>query len=412
MNTPVRVFLSLMTALLLCSAWPLVAADEKPFSPEQLDQLVGPIALYPDPLVAQILMASTYPLEIVQAARWVDQNRGLSDEILEKQLETQPWEASVKSLVHVPDVLKRMNDNLDWTQDLGDAVLAQQQDVMAAVQRMRRLAHEAGNLESSKEQVVVVKQETIVIEPATKVVYVPAYNPTVVYGTAWVPASYYYPIYTAPASYWYPPGYATTAAVSFGVGMAVGAAVWGNWGNCNWGRGDIDINVNRNINTGDINIGNRVGGGDRTRVSGGQKWQHKSEHRGGVRYKDGATRQNFSRTGTERGAGRVNRDTARGYSREGSRTADRTAARSSTSDRSGSSSRRTGDSSRRSSSSRSSTSGSGRSSAFSVGNSGFDRSASRRGASSRGYSGGGGSRSFSGGGRSFSGGGRGGGRRR
>ncbi|HEY9199738.1 MAG TPA: DUF3300 domain-containing protein, partial [Gammaproteobacteria bacterium] len=187
---PGRLFGFLLAAGLLLLQG-LAAAEDKVFSTDQLDQLVAPIALHPDSVVAQILMASTYPLEVVQAQRWLDQNKSLQGEELDKQGAAEGWDASVVSMLHFPDVLKMMSDNLDWSQDLGDAVLAQQKDVMDAVQRMRKRAQEAGNLKTTGQQTVVVEQEVIRIEPATEVVYVPAYNPTVVYGT--YPATPYYP---------------------------------------------------------------------------------------------------------------------------------------------------------------------------------------------------------------------------
>lgn len=290
------------------------------FSTDQIEQLVAPIALYPDSLVAQILMAATYPLEIVQAQRWREKNPDLEGKDLEQALASEQWDPSVKAVTNFPDVLKRMSDNLDWTQDLGDAVLAQEKAVMDAVQRMRRMAYDDGNLKTTPEQKVVVEEKIIVVEPATDVVYVPAYNPTVVYGSAWVPTTYYYPIYRHPASYWYPPGYAASNIISFGIGMAVGAAIWRNWnwGHCDWRRGSVTINNNfnfkRNVNTGNINIGNKVGGG---RFS---KWEHNPSHRGGVRYRDKSTQKRFTKAAREGSrSSRIDRNTARGFDRKGSK---------------------------------------------------------------------------------------------
>jgi hypothetical protein len=244
-----------LLATLVLSPWsvPATAPGSAPaasFKPEELDQLVAPIALYPDSLLAQVLMASTYPLEIVSAARWVEANPKLKDQALDEALQAQPWDPSVKSLTVFPEVLTMMNEKLDWTQKLGDAFLAQQADVMNAIQRLRSKAQAQGNLQTTKEQTVIVEpmpasqttqeqgvavqqpavsQTTIIkIEPANpQVVYVPTYNPTVVYG-AWP-----YPAY--PPYAYYPPGYvAATSLFSFGVGVAVGSALWGN---CNWGRG-------------------------------------------------------------------------------------------------------------------------------------------------------------------------------
>ena len=273
---------------------PAAAPQPPTFKPEELEQLVAPIALYPDPLLAQVLMASTYPLEVVEAARWQTQNSALKDKALEDALLQQTWDPSVKSLTAFPPVLTMLNDKLDWTQKLGDAFLSQQNDVMEAVQRLRAKAAAAGNLESNAQQSVTVEQapanvqqtvivegqpapppQIIKIEPAQpEVIYVPTYNPTVAYGAWPYPAS-------PPYSY-YPPGYAATSVISFGVGMAVGASLWGG---CNWGWGgnnDVNINVNRYNNFNHTNISNN-------------NWQHNVDHRKGVQYRDNATREKYNR---------------------------------------------------------------------------------------------------------------------
>lgn len=286
--------LAVFLALLLGASQGVIAQSEggdKTFKQEELDQLLAPIALYPDSLLAQILMASTYPLEVVQAGRWIKANQTLKGDALTAALEKENWDPSVKSLVNFPQVLDLMNEKLDWTQKLGDAFLAQQKDVMDTVQRLREKAEAQGNLKSSEQQKVIVEKETqtIIIEPANpQVVYVPTYNPTVVYGTWWYPS---YPPY-----YYYPPGYAAGAALfSFGVGVAVGAA-WGYaWGGCNWRGGDVDIDINRNTN-----INNNI---DRSKyqnkVTTGQggrgEWKHDPEHRKGVSYRDQGTAQKFDR---------------------------------------------------------------------------------------------------------------------
>jgi hypothetical protein len=189
------------------------------FKTEELEQILAPIALYPDSLLTQIMMASTYPLEIVQADRWAKQNKDMKGDALAKALEAQPWDPSVKSLVNFPQVLAMMSEKLDWTQKVGDAFLAQQKDVLGTIQNLRKKAQASGNLKTTKEQVVKVEQQVIIIEPASpQVIYVPAYNPTVVYGAWAYPAYPPYPVY--------PPGYVATAAFSFAAGAAVGAA-WG-----------------------------------------------------------------------------------------------------------------------------------------------------------------------------------------
>jgi len=198
----------------------------------QLAALVAPIALYPDPLVSQVLMASTYPLEIAEAYNWQRSNSRLSGSALNQALQQQNWDPSVKSLVSFAPVLGMMGTQLSWTQNLGNAVLAQQSDVMTAIQDLRAKAKATGALQSNTQQTVTTQGsgsgETIIIQPANpQVVYVPTYNPSLVYGTWGYPA---YPPYS-----YYPPGYvAGTALLSFGVGMAVGAALWGG---CNWGGG-------------------------------------------------------------------------------------------------------------------------------------------------------------------------------
>ena len=141
-------------------------AKASTLSSEQLEQLLAPVALYPDSLLAQVLMASTYPLEVVSAARWAKANSSLKGKSLDAALQKQPWDPSVKSLVAFPQVLQMMNDKLDWTQKLGDAFLSQQSDVMAAVQELRRKAQDAGNLKSNEQQTVVTEKETVIIQPA------------------------------------------------------------------------------------------------------------------------------------------------------------------------------------------------------------------------------------------------------
>jgi hypothetical protein len=268
-------------------------AKAVPFKPEELEQIAAPIALYPDSLLAQVLMASTYPLEIVLAARWAKEHPDVKGDAVAKAVENETWDPSVKSMVAFPDVLNMMNEKLDWTQKLGDAVLAQRKELMDAVQRLRVKAKDSGNLKSGKEQTVKTEAapagstapQVIIIEsPSPEVVYVPTYNPTVVYG-AWP-----YPAY--PPYYYYPPGYAAgTAFLSFSVGMFVGSAMWGG---CNWGHGDIDVNVNRynNFNRNNINNVNR-NNVNRSNVN--NRWEHNSSHRQGVGYRDSATQQRYGR---------------------------------------------------------------------------------------------------------------------
>ena len=223
---------------------------------DQLDSLVAPIALFPDPMLAQTLAASTYPLEIIQLQQWLAKNPGLKDKALADAVAKQTWDPSIQALAGLPDLVKRLADDIQWTTDLGNAFLAQQADVMAAVQRMRKKAQETGNLKSTEQQKVETKviesKSTIIIEQANpQVVYVPSYNPTVVYGP---------PVYPYPPIYYPPPGYyAAGIAISFGIGIAMGAMWGGGWGwGCGWGGGDVNVNVNNNFNR-----NTNVGGGNR-----------------------------------------------------------------------------------------------------------------------------------------------------
>ena len=190
-------------------------AAEKAFPADQIQQIVAPIALYPDALIAQILMAATYPLDVVQANRWLGDQEGVEGEALQSAVDSETWDDSVKALVFFPSVLQFMSDNLDWTQDLGDAVLAQQGDVTETIQRLRGEADEAGALASNEQQRVEKAGDTIIIQPAQpEVVYVPTYDPVKVYGESAPPATQYYPDAYADASASYDAGYA--AGVSAG----------------------------------------------------------------------------------------------------------------------------------------------------------------------------------------------------
>lgn len=306
----IRSFLSVLCALALVPGdtmayiLPAQAAQEprtSRISPEQLDSLVAPIALYPDPLLAQVLAASTYPLEIIQLQQWLGRNSGLKDQALADAALKQPWDASVQALAGLPEVAKRLADDIQWTTDLGNAFLAQENDVMGAVQRMRTKAMDKGNLKSTEQQKVetqVVENKTVVViqQANPQVVYVPSYNPVVVWGP---------PFYPYPPIYYPPPGYyAAGLAISFGVGVAMGAWWGGSWGwGPSWGRNNITINNNnnfiRNSNIGNGNRGN-IGSGN-----GDNRWQHRPEHRGGAPYRDRSTADRFG--GTARGDSLANR---------------------------------------------------------------------------------------------------------
>lgn len=275
------------------------------FTQEQLDQMLAPIALYPDPLLAQLLMASTYPGEVAEAVTWSKANPKAKGDDAVKQVANQPWDPSVQSLVAFPQVLATLGQDPVWVQRLGDAFLAQPDDVMAGVQRLRHQAQAAGNLQSNQYQNVTVQNitpapapaadsgtssstapapapasssSTIVIQPADpQVVYVPTYNPTTTYGTWAYPSSP--PVYYPPPPAYYP-GQALMAGLAFGTGVAIIGSLWGD---CDWGNNDVDIDVNRYNN---INRNNQITN---------NRWQHNSAHRDGVPYRDNRSRQAYGR---------------------------------------------------------------------------------------------------------------------
>jgi hypothetical protein len=260
-----------------------------PLTPGQLDQLTAPIALYPDALVGQILMASTYPLEVVQADRWLrgSANAALGGDQLAAALVQQPWDPSVKSLVAFPPILKMMDGNLTWTEQLGDAFLAGQAAIMDSIQRLRQQAVAAGMLKSTPQEVVSNVDGIISIAPPDQnSVYVPVYDPSIVYGT-WA-----YPDY--PPDYF--PGYfpgVTIGAQGFGwLNVGIVAPLWG-WAQSDWGGHRINIdNANRF---------NALNNGQSAIASGA--WQHDPAHRGGVPYRDAAVSARFAgATTASRGA--------------------------------------------------------------------------------------------------------------
>lgn len=304
------------------AATPAAADSTKPLTPDQLDALVAPVALYPDDLLAQTLAAATYPLEIIQLQQWMAKHPGLKDKALADSVSKQPWDPSVQSMAALPDVVKRLADDIQWTTELGNAFLGQQKEVMAAVQRMRAKAKDKGALTTDEHQKVetqtVDKQQVIVIESQNpEVIYVPQYVPTAVYGPPVYP---YPPIYYPP----YPPG---GMFLSFTVGMMWGAAIWG--GACchmGWhGGGTVVINNHNHFNN--IN----TGGGGR-----GGNWEHRPEHRGGTPYGDRGTANKYggsTRPSTSdraagaggRGAGVSDRAAGAGQGQRGAGVSDRAA---------------------------------------------------------------------------------------
>jgi hypothetical protein len=261
-----------------------LASGQELLKPQELEALVAPIALYPDTLLAEVLMAATYPLEVVQADRWLAANKNPKEDQFKAAVDKQPWDGSVKALVATPSVLAMMSGKLDWTQKLGDAFLAQQTEIMDAIQRLRTKAQANNQLTSTKEQTVTVRQEqnrqVIAIEPTDpNTVYVPYYDPTVVYGQ-WPYADY--PPYYFPDSYaaYIGPGLIATG-IAFGAGYALRR--WVSRGNY-WGGG---INWNRNT----VNVNRPV-----VNPLNGNVWQHNPAHRRGVRYNNLNVQQRFGNT--------------------------------------------------------------------------------------------------------------------
>ena len=248
------------------------------YTQEQLDQLLAPIALYPDALLSQILMASTYPLEVVEANRWLKQDSNLTGDRLDEALKDKSWDVSVKSLCHFPQVLSMMDEKLQQTTDLGNAFLGQQDQVIDTIQKLRARAYDQGNLKSTEQQKVVVQDRDIIVEPAyPDVVYVPAYDPCWAYGPWWYPAC-------SPLWFWYP---GLVVGVGFFWGPRIFIGPIGLWSGFFWHRHSIFVNVNRTL------FINRVGA---TRMHGGvETWQHDPIHRRGVAYHDNVTAQRFGR---------------------------------------------------------------------------------------------------------------------
>ena len=275
-------------------------APTQTFTPQQLDNLVAPIALYSDPLIGQVLVASTYPLEIVEAQQWLQRNRGLKGTALMDAARQQNWDPSVQAMAALPDVLNRLTQDIRWTTDLGNAFLAQQADVMAAVQRMRASAEANGRLSSTPQQTVTTQtdngQSAIVIQPADpQVIYVPTYDPMYVWGPpAW---GYYPPLYYPAFGFGWGPGF--DVGLYFG-GWGFGG--WGGWGAWGWGPNWFgrSIFVNHSFFR---NYGFRGYGG----FGGRGIWAHDAGHRLGVPYPNrqlSARYQSASRFGATRMAGR------------------------------------------------------------------------------------------------------------
>jgi Protein of unknown function (DUF3300) len=297
-----RAIAAAAAVVVLASAATPASAQDQPqpqiLSGQQLQQLVAPVALYPDPLLAQILTASTYPLEVVMAARWSKDNPDLKGQDLENAMQQQPWDPSVKGLTAVPQVLAMMNDKLDWTQQLGEAFLAQPDDITKAVQALRAKAESTGNLKTTKEQrvrrvaapppppgEVVVVPEYIAIEPVEPdVIYVPIYDPVVIFGVGYWPAAYV-------PFFWYPPWWTVGPVWGFWPAFYVGPALWCSY---NWGFGYVQINV---VQFNKFNHTHLVSAAAIT------KWQHDPKHHAGVPYKHTGLQQKYGKASNLSGPG-------------------------------------------------------------------------------------------------------------
>ncbi len=275
-----KFLMALLCATALFFGASVKAQDVQPFSSGELDALLAPIALYPDALVAQVLMASTYPLEVVEADRF-SKSKKLSGDAAIKAAENERWDVSVKSLTAFPNVLDMMSAQLSWTQQLGDAFLDQQVDVMDSIQRLRVQAQKAGNLQSGGQQIVKSEGQIIIIEPAQpQVIYVPAYNPNTVYGTWGYPT--YPPTYYAPSSNWYP-GQTIVKGFMWGVGFSAANALFGGFG---WNDKSVNVNVNRAVHIDRSVTNNNFGNNGR--------WSHDSRHRGNTAYRSQNTQSRFA----------------------------------------------------------------------------------------------------------------------
>lgn len=286
-----RKLLALSSAVLALAPLRSLQAQDanKPFTTEQLDQLLAPVALYPDALLAQVLMGATYPLEIVEAARWSQANPNLKGDAAVQAVKDKSWDVSVKSLTAFPQTLQMMNNQLDWTQKVGNAMIGQQKDVAASIQRLRAKAEAAGNLKSTPQQKVTTQTSNggsaIVIEPASpETIYVPYYNPAWAYG-AWPYPAYPPPYYPPPPNY----GAALMSGMMFGLGVAAGAAMFGGWhwgwSGGGWGNSYTTVNVNKATNISANNF-------DANKYRNGQ-WNHDASHRDGVPYRTQAERQQY-----------------------------------------------------------------------------------------------------------------------
>ncbi|TXL13299.1 hypothetical protein BMR05_12160 [Methylococcaceae bacterium HT4] len=310
MRKLLAIFGNTFLTVLICVTFATAQAEDKIFSEAELDQMMAPIALYPDSLLSQILMACTYPADINDAIQWSKNNPNQKGDAAVNAVQDKSWDPSVMSLVAFPQVLAMMEKQPSWIQNVGDAFLANSEGVMDTVQKLRNKAKDEGNLKTTEQQKVTVEEqpsETIVIiEPADpQIVYVPVYNTTVVYGTWWWP--HYRPWY------YYPPGYRYGSAVMRGIGFGIGIGIThALWGGCHWGRGrgSVNINVNKynniNVNRNKINSNNK-----------NSNWKHNANNRRGTPYRDSKSREQFGnkRSSADKRQNYRGRDTQRDKAR-------------------------------------------------------------------------------------------------
>jgi hypothetical protein len=297
------------SSLMAQQASPPMPPPGQTLAPDQLNDLVAPIALYPDPLLGQILVASTYPLEVVEVSQWLQRNRGLTGAPLAQAAKQQNWDASIQALAVFPDLVAKMNQDITWTTNLGNAFLNQQPEVMDAVQHMRASAQQNGRLESTPQQTVTTSNSEIQIQPAQPdVVYLPQYNPV----SIWGPPLFY------PYASWYYPSYGSGVYFGWGLGIPMGlyfGGGWGGWGGWGWrpGWGGHNIYVNNNfIHRNNFSAGR---GGS---LSGRSNWSHDSSHRQGVPYSNSAASARYGGAARQNLQSRASAAQARGsYSQSG-----------------------------------------------------------------------------------------------
>ena len=290
-----RLIVLLLTSVLALMQGTALGQDRILFSQQQLDQMLAPVALYPDPLLAHMLMASTYPIEVIEAARWSRAHRGLQGDQAVDSAAQQDWDPSVKSLLLFPQVLAWMDENLEWTRALGDAFLAQEPQIMETVQALRQRAQATGSLHSGDRVRVLEEAQSIALEPADpQLIYVPYYDPRVVYGPWWWPGSP--PLYLGPwPGYYLSPGY--VASVYWPSAIGISAKFF--FGSFDWRRRQIrvvhgnsyhynTVGINHQANT----IAGQTSNAGTNRTPG--VWQHDPAHRRSIAYRDPALQNQFS----------------------------------------------------------------------------------------------------------------------